>query len=253
MVLATFVNAGLMRTDKLVSAPAPAPAPARAPILEAERVAPVTKGRLTQSIWALVVVMIFVSAVRGVLFTFYPPLAESRGASYLIVGVVGFSFGGARAAAFAVTTRDAFRRFFLNERTMTTALVGAMAVCAVAGLLPILGRDTLLLGLLAFVIAGMGNSLAMMICQVELITRADSGKRGGAAGLFESSIGIGAALGPILSGLVPGSSLSTPFLIVPLGFVAALSAMLAFRRRSSPAQKKVTRRRDEDRAKTPGI
>jgi len=222
MLLAAFVNAALMRSDNAV--------PARVPLPETERAALVTGGRLTHSIWVLVVVMIFVSAVRGVLFTFYPPLAESRGASYLIVGLVGFSFGASRASAFALTTWDAFRRFFLRERNIMTALAGSMAVCTIAGLLPILGGSTLLLGLLAFVLAALGNSLAMTICQVELITRADFEKRGSAAGIFESSIGIGIALGPVVSGFVSGGSLSTPFLIVPLGFIAALSAMLAFSR-----------------------
>ncbi len=225
MLLATLVNAGFMRNEKEIAPLSPPP--------ETERPTRVTRGRLIRSIWAMVVVMIFVSAVRGVLFTFYPPLAESRGASYLIVGVVGFSFGAARAFAFALTTRGAFRRFFLNERNVVAALVGSMAVCAVAGLFPILGGDTLLLGLAAFVVAALGNSLAMMICQVELITRADFDKRGGAAGLFESSIGIGAALGPALSGFVSGGSLSTPFLIVPLGFIVALSAMLALNRKGN--------------------
>jgi predicted MFS family arabinose efflux permease len=166
-----------------------------------------------------------------VLFTFYPPLAESRGASDLIVGVVGFSFGASRAFTFSLTTRETFRRFLLDERNILTILVGAMAVCALAGLLPVLAGSTVLLGLLSFVVAALANSVAMVICQVELIARAEPQRRGSAAGVFESGIGIGLALGPVLSGFASGGSLSTPFLIIPFGFVAALVAILVLRQR----------------------
>ncbi len=223
MVLAATLNAALMKQGEPVSA--------RVQPLEAEPIAHSTGRRFASSIWILVVVMIFVSAVRGVLFTFYPPLAESRGASDLIVGVVGFSFGGSRAFAFSLTTREAFRRFLLEERNILTIFACAMAVCAVAGSLPVLAGSTVLLGLLAFVVAAFSNSVAMVICQVELIARAEPHRRGSAAGVFESSIGIGLALGPVVSGFASRGSLSTPFLIVPFGFIAALSTMLALHRR----------------------
>ena len=225
MIAAAVLNGVLMKRDEHVSSAVQAPE-------TEEGTSRRTEGRLVRSVWTLVVAMIFVSAVRGVLFTFYPPLADSRGASYVVVGLAGFSFGAARFFAFALTTRDAFRRFFLHQKNIMGALIGSMAVCAVAALLPVLGGSILLLGLLSFVAAALANSIAMTICQVELITRADPDVRGRAAGTFESSIGIGIALGPVLSGFVPGSSLSTPFLIVPLGFVAALVVMLALSRNS---------------------
>lgn len=224
MVLAATLNATLMRREEFSPPRTTASEPG-----ETGPIALVTERRLANSIGVLAIVMIFVSAVRGVLFTFYPPLAESRGATDLIVGVVGFSFGAGRAFAFALSTRDAFRRFFLEEKNMMTILIGSMAVCAVAGLVPVLG-STVLLGLLGFVVAALANSIAMMICQVELITRAETHRRGSAAGIFESSIGIGLMLGPVVSGFVSGTSLSTPFLIIPLGFIVAVSGMLALRR-----------------------
>ena len=226
MVLATVVSALFLRGDNTrVSTEAPKTAP--------ETVHLETKDADYNSIWIFVVAMILQSAIRGVLFTFYPPLAESRGISYLIVGVVGFSFGAARAGVFSLTTRDDFRGFFLKRENVRRTLLISLAISAAAGSLPLLSDSTLIVGVAAFFIVALASSFTFLICQVELIARAESAKRGSGAGVFESSIGIGVALGPVVAGFVSGSSLSTPFLVSPVGFLIALPILLLlFRRRN---------------------
>jgi MFS family permease len=227
MVLATVVNATFMRDDERVVRTS-------ASNSETETVLVKTKSAETNSIWIFVVAMVFQSAIRGVLFTFYPPLAESRGISYLVVGVVGFSFGAARAGVFSLTTHDGFRGFFLRRENIRRTLVISLVVSAAAGSLPLLSDSTWIVGVAAFSIVALASSFTFMISQVELIARAESAKKGSGAGVFESTIGIGVALGPVISGFVSGGSLSIPFLVAPVGFVIALPILfLLFRRRSA--------------------
>ena len=50
---------------------------------------------------------------------------------------------------------------------------------------------------------------------------------------FESSIGIGIALGPTVAGFVSGGSISLPFLLAPIGFAISLPIFLVLFRRGT--------------------
>jgi MFS family permease len=223
MVLSTVVSAMFIRDDKaavskLVSDSSP------------EASAPKPKSAGGNSIWIFVVAMVFQSAIRGVLFTFYPPLAESRGISYLLIGVIGFSFYAARAGVFSFTTRDDFRGFFLKRENAKRTLIISVVVSAAAGSLPLFNDSAWIVGVVAFAIVALASSFTVMISQVELITRAEANRKGSGAGVFESTIGIGVALGPVVAGFISGGSLSIPFLVSPVGFVIALPIMLLLSR-----------------------
>ncbi len=226
MVLATAVNAASMRKkDDVELEPVDAPQEVTVPIRTSEEEDP-------DSVWVFVAAMVLVSSIRGVLYTFYPALAESRDISYLVVGVVGSAFGFVRTGVFALTTRDDFRGFFLKKTNVRRILVISLAVSAVTASLPVFGGGTLVVGLVAFSIVALASSFTLMISQAELISRAESHKRGSAAGVFETTIGVGVAIGPVAAGILSGGSLIVPFVFPPLAFIATLPILLMlFRRR----------------------
>ena len=78
--------------------------------------------------------------------------------------------------------------------------------------------------LVAYAIVGIGISIVYAIAQTGMIAESSPGKFGRNAGLFESSIGVGACLGPIIGGSISGTSLAVPFLVPPIGFIVFLFA-----------------------------
>ncbi|MDG6925090.1 MAG: MFS transporter [Nitrososphaerota archaeon] len=235
MVMATAVNAASMRTkDDVELEPVDAPQEVTVPVRSSEEEDP-------DSVWVFVAAMVLVSSIRGVLYTFYPALAESRDISYLVVGVVGSAFGFVRAGVFALTTRDDFRGFFLKKTNVRRILVISLAVSAVTASLPVFGGGTLVVGLVAFSIVALASSFTLMISQAELITRAESHKRGSAGGVFETTIGVGVAIGPVAAGILSGGSLIVPFMFPSLAFIATLPILLMlFRRRGRASGPSVT-------------
>ena len=80
---------------------------------------------------------------------------------------------------------------------------------------------------MAFGIVALASAAIIIASQANFISRAESHSKGAGAGIFESSIGIGIALGPTIAGLVSGGSISIPFLVAPIGFAISLPIFLS--------------------------
>ena len=83
--------------------------------------------------------MILISSIRGVLFTFYPPLAQSQGVSLAFISLIGFVFGASRVGVFALSMRDDVRGFLLHDGNVKKIVMVSLAVCAIGGALPLIG------------------------------------------------------------------------------------------------------------------
>ncbi len=181
--------------------------------------------------WVFLTAMILISSIRGVLFTFYPPLAQSQGVSLAFVSLIGFVFGASRVGVFALSMRDDIRGFLLQDGNSKKIVMVSLAVCAIGGVLPLIGDTTGAVGFLAFGTVAFAGSFIFTASQAHFISRAESHKKGAGAGIFESSIGIGVALGPTIAGFVSGGSLSLPFLVAPVGFLISLPIFFVLFRR----------------------
>ena len=84
--------------------------------------------------------------------------------------------------------------------------------------------------LISFALMGVGYSLTQTINQFVLVGRAPSGKLGTAAGIFESSVGGGGLIGPILAGLLTVGSIVNAFYL-PLVVLFVMTIMILFRHR----------------------
>ncbi|MDA4112481.1 MAG: MFS transporter [Thaumarchaeota archaeon] len=183
--------------------------------------------------WIFVTAMVLISSIRGVLYTFYPPLAQSQGISYALIALIGFTFGVCRVGVFALSTRDGLRGFLLNDENIKKIVMVSLAVCAIGGVLPLIGDRTGAVGFLAFGVVAFASAFVIIASQANFISQAESHNKGAGAGIFESSIGIGIALGPTIAGFVSGGSISIPFLVAPIGFAISLPILLVLFRRGT--------------------
>lgn len=189
--------------------------------------------RYTSRFWIFVTAMVLISSIRGVLYTFYPPLAQSQGISYTLIALIGFTFGACRVGVFALSTLDNLRGFLLHDENIKKIVMVSLTVCAIGGVLPLIGDRTGTVGFLAFGIVAFASAFIIIASQANFISRAESHNRGAGAGIFESSIGIGIALGPTIAGFVSGGSISFPFLVAPIGFAISLPIFLFLFRRGT--------------------
>lgn len=158
----------------------------------------------------------------GVLFTFFSPFARSIGISVLLIGVITFVYGFFRFLVYVLTTREGFRTFLLKPSERVRNVIIALIIMSVSSLL-IIFRDTSgLIYIASYAVIGAGYSVVYAISQVALVAEATPSKAGRGAGLFESSIGVGASLGPIAAGIISGGSLTTPFLVPSLSLLLIL-------------------------------
>jgi len=105
-----------------------------------------------------------------------------------------------------------------------------LVISAVAGALPLVPEKTGILDFVAFGMAGVAASALVFVAQIEMISVVETTQRGSGAGIFESSVGIGVALGPIIAGVFAGSSLAIPFVIAPISFVFSIPVLLVLLR-----------------------
>ena len=158
----------------------------------------------------------------GVLFTFFSPYARSIGISILMIGVITFVYGGARFFVYLLTVRDKVRSFLLSPSMRKKNVLVSLVLMSVSGLLIMIHDPSGVIYSMAYAVVGVGYSIIYSVSQAALVAEATPEKAGKGAGLFESSIGLGASVGPVLAGLISRGSLTLPFLLPSLGLVVVL-------------------------------
>jgi MFS family permease len=184
------------------------------------------------SVWFYLAALAFIMAVRGILFTFALPLAQSVGVPVLLIGSFAFFFGASRFATYLFTMRDDFRGWFLARTRIRLNVMAMLLLASIGGILPIVPDRSGVMFLISFVLCGIAASGISAISQVEMIGFSP-GKRGENAGLLESSIGVGAGIGPIVAGQLAGGSLLIPFYFPVSGIFLVIPVLLWATRRST--------------------
>ncbi|HZW58447.1 MAG TPA: MFS transporter [Nitrososphaerales archaeon] len=167
-------------------------------------------------------------SIPAVILTFYPPYATLNGVSIILVGAAALGYGAARFFTYTVLTRKNIRRRLLRAEARSRNLLASFALMCVPCAVPFFVLDrsgAIYIGL--FAIVGVGYSICLTINQAALIGEAPIRDTGTAAGLFESSIGTGGVLAPVLAGLVSSylNSLVVSF-IVPFAVLFVMVALI---------------------------
>ncbi|MHB8567114.1 MAG: MFS transporter [Nitrososphaerales archaeon] len=177
-----------------------------------------------------ILAMVVCSVSSGVLYTFFPPFGKSVGISILLIGTVSFVYGLCRFLGYLFTMREGFRHFLIAPEKRIRNTILSLVVLSLASLLVMIPDSSGRIYFVAFAIIGMCYSVVYSIALVAILAEARPEKMGASAGMFESSIGMGAAAGPIAAGIISGNSLSVVFIVPSLSLVAILPTMLLIMR-----------------------
>jgi DHA1 family quinolone resistance protein-like MFS transporter len=176
--------------------------------------------RISSILPALVSIFLFSSTV-GILVSLFPSYATSLGISPIEIGAVTFAFGAARAVTFYQATGIEAK---IKKKGMF--LAGALAM-SLAAIITFWSRWTLLF-MFSFLIFGFGAGVSYAASIASILSWRRS-SRGYSAGLFESLIGVGYFIGPLLGGFLSEFAGNAPYIYVFLLSLMVLGVLLRYR------------------------
>lgn len=165
------------------------------------------------------------------LASFFSPYSHSQGVPTLIIGAIAFTYGFARFIGYLVTSGTRLRNFLLVERTRIRNIFVLLFLVSLSPLIMLVHTSSGTIYFLSFGILGFSYSFIYYIAMVAFLAETDRERMGAGAGIFETSIGVGSLVGPVIAGLVSGNSLSIPF-IVPSVISIPILTVLFFLSRS---------------------
>ena len=174
----------------------------------------------------------------GVLYTFASSKSSgAAGFSILIIGLAAFMFGFARFFVYILTVNERFRSLLLDMRNRGLKIVVSLVILSLSSLLLLVQNSPGMIYIVVYGFAGATYSIVYAVSQAAKIAEAQPDKVGRGAGMFESSIGTGQVIGPVLGGLVGtvlGNSFTAPFIVPSLSLVVfLLSTPVIMRKRAS--------------------
>jgi len=173
-------------------------------------------------VWTALTTMGLVTLTTLTFFTFFGPYATSIGMTVVLIGAVTTAFGVVRFFMFVALANKSLRERVFDIRNRIRNLVAFASIASLSSLLLIVKDSTGVAYFFSFAIFGIGYSVVYAVSQATLIAETAPEQRGAAAGLFESSLGIGGVIGPIVAGAVSSKSLTTAFVVPPASLVFVL-------------------------------
>ncbi|MGV8848817.1 MAG: MFS transporter [Propionibacteriaceae bacterium] len=169
---------------------------------------------MPRPVLVLAVIGFLVALGFGIVSPVLPVFARTFGVSTLAAGAVASSFALVRVASLPLAARLARR---LAERRVIVAgvLIVAVssAVCAAA--------TTYWQFLIARAAGGIGSAMFTIGATTLLFSVTPSDRLGRASGMFNGGFVLGGMTGPVLGGLLAGSSLRAPFVVYAIGLGVA--------------------------------
>ena len=136
-------------------------------------------------------------------FTNYAALPEGLNWNGTLIGQVLFFFGLGRTTYFIIA------RFLKNSFSAITQSFLVIGLCLIA--IALLYHPALIA--IIFFITGFFVGRTYLV-SLELLLKYEQEKKGAKAGIFESIVGIGSALSPLLAGIIATINLKMPYFIV---------------------------------------
>jgi len=158
--------------------------------------------------------------VTGIIFAFFPAFGTYLGMQPFEIGAVLFTLGLFKTLIFSQATR-----IEAKFKTGPVFLLGS-ALAASSLIIIALGSTTTVF-LLSLAVLGLGTGLGYSE-SIFLTLREAGSSRGFAAGAFESFIGLGYFLGPLMGGLTSEASLRTPYMLGALVSITVFFAQFLF-------------------------
>ena len=171
--------------------------------------------RSGESIVTVLAMIFLFSSIGGILMFLFPSYATDLGISAFEIGVITFASGATRTITFYQATRIEAR---INKTGMF--LLGSLTL-GLASLITFYSNNTLSF-LMSFLIFGFGGGISYA-ASIASVLRWRRSSRGYAAGMFESLIGVGYFVGPLIGGFLSEFAGNAPYLY---GFFLSLVVLL---------------------------
>jgi len=167
------------------------------------------------SIVAVLAMIFLFSSLVGILTFLFPSYATDLGISAFEIGVIAFAFGVTRTITFYQAPR-------IEARIKKTGmfLLGSLTL-GLASLITFYSNNTLSF-LTSFLIFGFGGGISYA-ASIASVLKWRKSSRGYAAGMFESLIGVGYFVGPLIGGFLSEFADNAPYLY---GFFLSLAVLL---------------------------
>jgi MFS family permease len=189
-------------------------------------------------VWTCLVATILSALTSGVFFTFFGPYASSLGLAVVLIGAITTTYGVVRFFTYVVFAKESLRNRLLDPSKRNRNAITFASLACLSTLILIIKDHSGTLYFVSFALFAIGYSLVYSISQATLIAETSREQMGAGAGLFESSIGIGGAIGPIVAGVISSSSLTISFIVPAAGLVFALGFLFVLSSRIANRSKK---------------
>jgi MFS family permease len=153
---------------------------------------PVAKGSVSTEMWMAVVSSYLLSFVTGIVMSLFPAFALGLGLLAFDVGIVMLVFSVGRMVMFWFTVG-------IEARVQKRAMLLLSGLLFAVFMLVVVISPSFPVFLACFVFLGFGTGMAYS-ASLSIMMHTDASKRGSAAGKFESLMGVGSLMGPILGG-----------------------------------------------------
>ena len=175
------------------------------------------------SIITVLATIFLFSSIIGILLSLFPSYATDLGILPFEIGVITFALSAARTITFYQANR---MEAYIKKSGMLIA--GSLAL-GLASLIAFNSNSTLMF-LVCFLIFGFGAGISYA-ASITLVLRWRKSSRGYAAGSFESLIGVGYFLGPLIGGFLSEFAGNMPYIYSFLLSLTVLLIQLKHRRR----------------------
>jgi len=158
--------------------------------------------------------------VTGIIFAFFPAFGISLNMQPFEIGAVLFTFGLFKTLIFSQATKIE-AKLKAGPIFLLGSVIASFSLIIIA-----LGSTT---PIFLFSLAGFGLGTGLAYSESIFLTLRGAGSsRGFAAGAFESFIGLGYFLGPLMGGLISEASLRAPYMLGALVSIAVFFAQFLF-------------------------
>jgi len=162
------------------------------------------KSESNGSIVTVLATIFLFSSIVGILTSLFPSYATDLGIPAFEIGIITFAFGATRAVTFYQATRI---EAWMKKHGMF--LVGSLTL-GLASLITFYSNNASLF-LVSFLIFGFGAGISYA-ASITSVLKWRKSSRGYAAGVFESLIGVGYFLGPLIGGFLSEFAGNVPYL-----------------------------------------
>ncbi len=141
----------------------------------------------------VIVMLIYCTASFGMILAIYPAFLDDRGITGSGIEILYFAFGISRLATLGAAGK-------LAKKTSHTLIVATLSIAI--GLLISFYAESIELFIVAMLIMGFGFSIFFPLTLDIILSRTRRDISGGVIGAYETTFGIGWAVGPITAGII---------------------------------------------------